>query len=289
MSVKKNRHHFNEIKPFDFDINYTVIDVNSPENVFDSHIHEECEIYINISGDVSFVVENRIYPVMPGEIIITRPYEYHHCVYHSNKLHKHFWILFSANGNEDFLDIFYNRKLGEGNLLTLSPKETETIISLCHEMTENKNVNHISKTAGDEGKATNYESKMYYRFFKLLDLLQNADITRSDEETYPSDIVYAISYINRNFAHQISIGDIAKEANVSVNTLERHFSQFFNSTPSVYIRKKRLANAAKLLAEGCTVAEASANSGFFDYSHFIALFKKSYGITPLKYKKRQEK
>ena len=61
--------------------------------------------------------------------------------------------------------------------------------------------------------------------------------------------------------------------------------QTLNISPSEYIKKKRLANAAKLLSKGYTVSEASSQSGFSDYSNFIALFKKTYGVTPLKYKK----
>ena len=54
-------------------------------------------------------------------------------------------------------------------------------------------------------------------------------------------------------------------------------------------RKKRLANAARLLAMGASVAEASELSGFPDYSNFISIFKKTYGMTPLEYKKSKQK
>jgi len=270
--MKENSYHFGEIKPFDFQIKYLNIDSLNPDNVHTSHIHDECEIYINLSGDVSFVVENRIYPIKPGDIIITRPFEYHHCVYHSNKLHKHFWILFSSVGNEGLLDMFFDRKSGDSNHLTLSPEDTERLISLCHHMVENNAVG----------------AYQYYNFFKLISLLKNADIAQFSDGDYPPDIICALNHINKNFAQEISIADIAKEANVSINTLERHFQQIFNQSPSAYIRKKRLANAARLLSEGKTVTEASEESGFSDYSNFIALFRKTYGITPLKYKKGQK-
>ncbi len=267
-----NYEHFHAIKPFNLMVSYIELHSESSENVYDSHIHEECEIYINLSGDVSFVVENHIYPLKPGDIIITRPYEYHHCVYHSNKLHKHFWVLFSSSGNEHLFDIFYKRELGEANHLTLPPNEADALVSLCREMTEKKR----------------NENEKYYYFFKLIHILQNAEVAAGTEGNYPSDITSAIYYINRHFTESIFIGDIAREAKVSINTLERHFRQFLNVSPLAYIRKKRLANATKLLSEGYNVAEASEQSGFSDYSNFISLFKKTYGITPLKYKKRLE-
>ncbi|MBQ3037559.1 MAG: helix-turn-helix transcriptional regulator, partial [Clostridia bacterium] len=104
---------------------------------------------------------------------------------------------------------------------------------------------------------------------------------------YPTDTYYVINYINSYFRRDISVHEIAKGAHVSVNTLERHFKRTLNISPYEYIKKKRLANALKLLSNGCTVAEASSQSGFPDYSSFIALFKKTYGITPLRYKKNK--
>ena len=270
MNFKKtNKEYFNGINPFSIDIKYMELYSDSPENVHDSHIHEECEIYINLSGDVSFAVEDNIYPIKPGDIILTRPYEYHHCIYHSNKLHKHFWILFSSAGNEHLFDAFFKRKSGNSNHLSLPPEETEVLISLCHKMTENEPA----------------ESRRYYNFFKLINILQNADIVANAEVNYPADTVHAINYINRHFKDAISVSEIAKEANVSINTLERHFKETLNISPYSYIRKKRLANAARLLSEGLSVSEASSESGFPDYSNFISLFKKTYGITPLKYMK----
>ena len=163
-------------------------------------------------------------------MIITRPFEYHHCVYHSMDLHKHFWILFSPRGNEALLDMFFNRKSGEGNLLVLTPENSEALISLCNTMLEE---------AGDTYKS-------YVSFFKLLDLLASADRKGVNDCEYPDDIIAAINYINNNFAYNLSVSQIASAVNVSVNTLERHFMSALNMSPSVYVRKKRLANAIKL-------------------------------------------
>ena len=97
-NVNRNVEKFDEIKEFDFSISYLEYYKDNVNNINVSHFHEECEVYINLSGDVDFMVEDKIYPINAGDIIITRPFEYHHCIYRSNKLHKHFWILFSSSG-----------------------------------------------------------------------------------------------------------------------------------------------------------------------------------------------
>ena len=71
--MKKSKNHYNGINSFDMMVTYTDMSGTAPRTDPESHIHNECEIYINISGDASFIVENRIYPVLPGSIIITKP------------------------------------------------------------------------------------------------------------------------------------------------------------------------------------------------------------------------
>lgn len=273
MVLKMKKELFGGVKPFEMTATYIEIDSRSPLNVSDDHIHNKCEIYINLSGDVSFAVENSVYPVMPGGIIITRPLEYHHCIYHTNKLHKHFWILFSATGNERLFDIFYKRELGKNNLLMLPADKTEELFSLCHGLTDGcKN-----------------EAEKYYLFFKLINLLNNSNAVSAPDDLGSDSIIKAINCINNNLSRNISVTEIARECNVSVNTLERRFLRELNISPSAYIRKKRLANAAKLLSEGHSVTEAAEMSGFADCSNFILLFKKAYQITPLQYKKSGSK
>lgn len=271
--IKKKTIEHGAISPFDFRISYVEITRDSPENQYDSHVHSECEIYINLTGDVSFMVEDRIYPILPGNIVITRPYEYHHCIYHSNALHRHFWILFSVGENERFLERFFDRPIGKDNLLTLSADQQTDLTELCHEMIDGKQ---------DEAEQT-------YRFFRLLHLLNGAEAPVAPTARYPEDVTHSLAYINANYAQPLTVEQLAERVHVSVNTLERHFGEVLHISPSVYLKKKRLSVAAELLHGGATVSEACRESGFSDYSKFIALFKQTYGITPLKYKRRYEK
>ncbi len=264
------KHRFSGISSFELDAQYHETD--KEEMVSFSHVHEECEIYINISGDVSFAVENRIYPIEPGSIIITRPFEYHRCIYHSEKLHRHFCFFFSCKGNEFLLDSFFKRDLGQNNHLKLRKEETKQLVKLCSEITQ-ENVS---------------EQENFYRFFQLLHYLQKAE-HKGTEGSYPSDVLYVVDYVGRHYTEPICVEKLAKDAGVSINTLERHFSDCLHMTPMAYIRQKKLAIAAQLLSEGKTVSETAEMSGFSDYSGFIALFKKNFGVTPLKYKQQEQK
>jgi len=269
--LKKNEMRFDVIHPFYMSLIHSQLAPDSSERTLDSHVHPECEIYINLTGDVSFMVEHRVYPILPGDIIITRPFEYHHCIYHSNAPHRHFWILFSAIGNERLFPRFFERRLGEGNLLTLPAESRNELFALCHEMTE-PNVD---------------EAKRYRQFFHLMSLLDRASVSDASANSYPPDVVIALDWIDQHYAEPLAISELARISHVSINTLERHFAELLHMTPTTYLKKKRLGVAAERLWSGESVSEACIQSGFSDYSSFIALFKKTYGITPLKYKKER--
>lgn len=265
--MKRQTVDFEGIAPFKMHISYIEIDRNSPLNVNDDHIHDACEIYINLSGDVSFSVEGAFYPVTPGSIIITRPYEYHHCIYHSNKMHRHFWILLEPAGNKHLLDKFYGREIGKNNMIMLSEKNRAELTEAC--------------TVLAEGKAC--ASRRYECFFKMMRLIAEGESV-SEGEDERGLVADAVRYIREHVSEPIKINELAKICCVSVNTLERQFKRSLYMTPNAYIKKVRLANAAKLLAEDKSVTEAAEGSGFSDVSGFISLFRQSYGVTPFEYK-----
>lgn len=259
---------FHEFVGGRLNVTYTELDSSSAQNVFHSHAHDECEIYVNISGDVSFVVENRIYPIVPGSIVITRPGEYHHCVYHSDALHRHFWILFSSDGMNGLFPRFYRREAGENNLLILSGARFKELTDLCHELCE-------QSFSPDEE---------LYRFFKLIHLINGAEISEARSYDGVPVMERALKFIGENMLEPITVGEIAAAAYVSISTLERYFEKNLRLSPSEYLKRRRLSHAADLLKSGESVTYACHQSGFADCSKFIQLFRKHYGVTPLKWK-----
>ena len=105
----------------------------------------------------------------------------------------------------------------------------------------------------------------------------------------PSDVTEALDFMDDRLSEDITVEDIARAAKVSVNTLERHFKDSLNAAPGAVLRKKRLISSLSQLRNGASVAEAAEKSGFADYSNYIQLFRKQFGMTPLQYKKKTKK
>jgi AraC family transcriptional regulator, exoenzyme S synthesis regulatory protein ExsA len=82
----------------------------------------------------------------------------------------------------------------------------------------------------------------------------------------------------------LTLSELAKLSGRSLSGFKRDFGEKFNSSPAVWIRKKRLERAVFLLKNTeKNVSEIAEEVGFESISHFIKLFKETYGITPSKF------
>lgn len=255
----------------EFSISKSKLDAESPMNHNEAHIHKSCEVYINLSGDVSFAVENRLYPVARGTVILTRPFEYHHCIYRSNAPHLHYWITFFADQAQDFLKPFYDRKKGIDNRLVLSEQELEEISHILDRLMGNKESSLDRRI-------------LILRFFRIL--MECAPVGEAEMlERLPGDVTAALEYMDGHLAEDMNVCTLAEHCNVSVNSLERHFKDSLGVTPFEMLRKRRLLASRMCLRSGSSVAEAAAECGFPDYSNYIQLFRRQFGITPGKYRR----
>lgn len=270
--MKSKNLNFKELHPFSVSVSYHNPYRFSASTEPPSHVHNQCEIYLNLTGDVSFIVEGHTYPISSGSVIITKPFEYHHCIYHDTLEHEHFCLLFSATGNEDVFDIFFNRKKGENNHIFL-PADALTSIR-----------KHFDALLSQDEEST---IDTYYHFFKILQCIgSNYDaITQTQLDDIPQTLRAALKIIDERYSEPLTMSMLAQEIFVSVNTIERHFKKYLLTSPSEYIRTKRLAAAIKLLNHHTPISTVATQCGFPDTSNFIATFRRYFGTTPYKYMK----
>lgn len=270
--IKSNRFCLPETGQMEFTVNCIE---STTLNQSEPHIHRDCEIYVNLAGDVSFEVEGRIYPVSRGTVIITRPYEYHRCILHTNALHSHIWITFSPSRNEVFLKSFFDREKGHNNRILLPEPLLETFCRTARSLTQSN---------------TDTLQRQIY-VLQLFQILQQGNRADSADtfEKLPSDVIAALLYMDEHLTEDFDMQILAQKSGVSIRTMERHFRQALGALPMDTLRRKRLFVSIGHLRNGETVANAAIKSGFSDYSAFIQLFKKHFGITPLKYKKEYQK
>lgn len=235
----------------------------------DTHTHREFELYINLSGDISFLAENRLYPLSRGDVFFARPGERHHCVYRSDAPHEFFWLLFDGSACAETVAFL----LEDLSCNYFSPDEEhkEELIATCFSLLQNDLP----------------ESERHYYFFHLLHQLKKSARNPLDtQRTLPEDLSRMLSFVEQHLHVPFTVADMAKALYLSQSTIERRFKEHLGLPPLAYVNKRKLQNAATRLREGASVSETALSLGFSATSHFISLFEKQYGLTPHQYKKR---
>ena len=240
-------------------------------DIDDSHIHSCYEIYVNVSGDVSFLHEDNLYMIKPGDVIFLEPGEVHHCVYRSACVHEHYCLWFETDASSLISDFLKKHRVD--GYIRLNEKNKDKLLSLFAEFEKNKE---------------RFERSVI--FLEILKLLKERDYDSSEDEkaAIPHKMQTILEYVNEKFLEINSVNAIAQQFHVSIPTVNRWFREYLHLSPSELIRAKKLAYAEKLISNDCSVTEACFLSGFTDCSRFISLFKKNYGKTPLQYKKDEK-
>ena len=92
-----------------------------------------------------------------------------------------------------------------------------------------------------------------------------------------------------NCLYNLSLQDYAEMLNLSLSSFKRHFISVYKTTPGHWLQEQKLNHAhALLLSSDKPIADISFESGFENSTHFSHLFKKRFGVSPLKYRKENE-
>lgn len=96
----------------------------------------------------------------------------------------------------------------------------------------------------------------------------------------------AVSFIEANLEADLSPEIVANEIGFSLYHFHRIFKAMMGETVAEYIRKRRLANAARrLLSSAKPIIEIALEAHFETQESFTRAFKKMFGATPNSYRK----
>lgn len=103
--------------------------------------------------------------------------------------------------------------------------------------------------------------------------------------TSSSTLDNIVKFINDNIQNPLSIEDIAQQNFVSVSLLYKLFYKNFNTSVKDYINKKRCEISLSLLMfSDKSLNDIACEIGFSSLSYYSKVFKKIYGVSPLKYR-----
>lgn len=96
----------------------------------------------------------------------------------------------------------------------------------------------------------------------------------------PAQKVNLQDFMEKNFRCDFSMSEFATLSGRSLSTFKRDFKKMSELSPERWLTNRRLIAAYDLLKRGRRVSAACYDVGFKNVSHFSAIFKKKFGITP---------
>lgn len=162
-------------------------------------------------------------------------------------------ILFSKETTQQLTPriVELNQKHGFDSILEL--------MSILHDLSISRNLKILSSPAfNNMAEQFNYNSR---RIEKTLD------------------------YVNKNFDKPVTLGEVAKLANMSEVSFSRFFKQRTSNTFMDCLTEIRLGHATRMLIDTTTsIAEVANQCGFNNISNFNRTFKKRKNCTPKEFR-----
>lgn len=248
------------------------------------HDHDFAEITYIISGKGKYLVEDTIYDVEAGNVIMCNPgVKHQNIIVNSKEPTVEFFTGFT---DFHFKNMPQNSIIlkDNGYILNTSTETKKELSKHCFEMIAENEANQVGKY---------FMLKAHLMQIMLLiirEIAENEDKhqKRCNFESYNK--MYAvkqiINYLNENYENKISLDQIAHNMYLSPVYISKMFKEETGETPINYLIKIRLEKAKDILAASNDQSIKSiANSvGYDDVYHFSKLFKKYYGKSPLYYK-----
>ena len=237
------------------------------------HYHNSFEIYYLKHGHCNYFIDNRLYDIKVGDIVLIPEGVIHKTNYDPSVEHTRVLI----NCSESYVP---------RSVLPMIP----SMIYIYRNPDITKDVEVLLDKIADE-----YEREDAFReealrclTFELFFLLARNTSERSEISAGSLFIEEIVKHIQKNYMNDISLSDMAKIYSVSPEHMSRTFKKETGFGFSEYLTLVRLQKAEYMLKNepGMSVSEIAYACGFNDSNYFSDKFKKSYGVAPSKIKRK---
>ena len=277
----------NENRPrgtYEFPYEYHYITMEHPRYIMSYHWHVECEVIRILSGTLLVTLDEKSFEAAAGDVIFVHGGVLHSgipgkgCIYEC--------IVFDLN----------SLLRGSTVIAPYLQKVSHQEIMVFH---------HMGKEQPDAVRAIDdvfeaFETALegyqltvigqFYHFFGIVFgkhyYLESVTRARRDYRRV-IQLKQVVDYIEKNYAHPITLEDLSGAVSMSPRYFCRFFSEMTHQTPMDYLNRQRIEQACfRLTTTSDSVTDIAYDTGFNDLSYFIRIFRKYKGISPGKYRKR---
>ena len=247
------------------------------------HWHDELEIIYVKSGFLTVSISGESYIGKPGDAFVVSSGNLHLMGSDTGAVDYYTFLFPLKNLSfraDDLLEDKLLEPLNSGHLM-INPRINDTAKELCEQLIE------VYEAKNDESESqltAQIKTKIILLQF-ILEMWKKGFIIENDTSGRNTVEKEMVSYIQQNYTGKISLKEFGEQFHLSEKYISRYFKEHFHITLSQYVTYLRLEHAKQLLQDtDIPVTEVAMQSGYQNVSYFIRSFKKTYEISPLKYR-----
>ncbi len=266
---------------------YSELHTNKPEDVIPWHWHEELEIVYIKNGELRLQIPAVTFDLKKGDCIVIN----------SSILHYGYTAACC-----ELCSLVFSPMLIAGTSDSVFTKKYLSPLISCPSfhaflLTDGNNrkeigdfINAFEALACDADgmEFTVRESLSHICFFLYQQFEKNMGILEKHLDLDNLRMRKMLDYIHENFAENITLAQIAKEADIGERECLRCFKRTIQTSPMQYLVKYKILQSAALLLQNPShsISEIAMQCGFDSPSNFSKMFRRFYACTPKEYKNR---
>lgn len=251
------------------------------------HSHTANEIYYFHSGKCQYLLGGELIDLQPGDLLVMNGIREHGPIMDESQRYIRSTIMFEREALRSYtlmpgmVDLCRPFQVLTSYRWTLEGAVQAEFELLLRQLDELRH--------GGTAVARNRRNMKFYEIllFIYTRFEETADVRKSAPSESEQLVHRVLSYIDRQFADELSAEAIAARMHVSKSYLMKLFKRYTNETLFDYIMRRRIAEAKVHfhIDASRSVTEVGHLSGFKDASHFSRTFKKRTGLSPEQYRR----
>lgn len=258
----------------------------SCESGYQTFLHEQTvyEATYVLSGSGSFYVDDRVFEMQKGDLLIVRKGQMHNIFSSESDPLRYFYMGF------DFVEPLVNEKIvllkeffdrTDQVKVRNAPGIQDTFMKILSEfLSDDVLSNLLVEAYMQEIICGVYRifSKKFYKSYLL-------NSTNNSDEKLVYDVIH---YIDVNLETMENLSILSHEFGYSYTHIAQKFSAFTGESLKAYHTKRRFEKANEYLRQGYSITKVAELMGFKSIHAFSRAYKKFVGLAPRAYKKQAE-
>lgn len=223
------------------------------------------------SGCGTIEVQEHSYVLDEGEGILIAPY-----LSHSYGKNTEDWFVAFATFTGT-IDSSIDKMVGNRPVIFIEKEQGARIGALIDEVMENWEALSLDTHT--------LSTKCYCLLMNFTDSIYTRIMT--DEPLYLRYVEPVLKEIEAYYDEELTVQELSRKVYITPQYLSRLFRRFLDCSVYGYLTSYRINRAREFLVSNprMEVQQVAAKTGFTDASHFIAMFKKATGVTPLEFRR----